>query len=119
MAPRNPLSLARLEGFAFWLADNANLSLLDLHKGFCEELVGRGLPLWKSSLGLELLHPEQSGVRSLWALGEGTTKTLAPRGVEETSDYLKSPVRVVDETEQPFRQRLNGAIPDFSILEGL
>ena len=76
---------------------------------FADELVARGLPLWRSSLGLELLHPEQSGVRSLWTLNEGATKTLAPRGVENLPDYLNSPVRIVDETEQPFRQRLAGA----------
>jgi adenylate cyclase len=119
MSLRISPSLARLDGFAFWLADHAELSLLELHKAFSEELVARGLPLWKSSLGLELLHPEQSGVRSLWSIEHGATKTLAPRGVENTPDYLNSPVRVVDETDQPFRQRLDGPIPSFSILQGL
>jgi adenylate cyclase len=119
MAPRTLTAPARLNDFAFWLADHSHLSLLEMHKAFCEELVARGLPLWRSSLGLELLHPEQSGVRSLWAADEGITKTMAPRGVESTPDYLNSPVRVVDETARPFRQRLDGPMPDFSILQNL
>jgi adenylate cyclase len=119
MALRNHGLLARIEGFAFWLADNAELSLLELHAAFCDELVARGLPLWRSSLGLELLHPEQSGVRSLWAVGEGVKKTVAPRGVENLPDYLNSPVRVVDETGRPFRQRLVGPMPNFSLLDEL
>ena len=119
MSPRTLTAPAGLDHFAFWLADHAQLSLLEMHKAFCEELVVRGLPLWRSSLGLELLHPEQSGVRSLWTVNEGIAKTMAPRGVESTPDYLNSPVRVVDETQRPFRQRLDGAIPDFSILQAL
>ena len=71
MSPRTLTAPAGLDHFAFWLADHAQLSLLEMHKAFCEELVVRGLPLWRSSLGLELLHPEQSGVRSLWTVNEG------------------------------------------------
>jgi adenylate cyclase len=119
MAPQNHKPLERLEGFAFWLVDHAELSLLDLHAAFCDELVARGLPLWRSSLGLELLHPEQSGIRSLWTLNEGVKKTLAPRGVENLPDYLNSPVRIVDDTGRPFRQRLVGPMPNLALLDEL
>jgi adenylate cyclase len=119
MATQNRGALGRLEGFAFWLADHAQLALLELHAAFCDELAARRVPLWRSSLGLELLHPEQSGVRSLWTQNEGAKKTLAPRGVENLPDYLNSPVRVVDETGRPFRQRLVGTMPKFAILDEL
>src|SRR5687767_6004224 len=53
----------RVGDLALWLAEHEGLALTDLHDGFCRELLTRGVPLWRSSLGLELLHPEQSGVR--------------------------------------------------------
>ena len=102
-----------------WLAERANLAAPELHGAFAEELLNRGLPLWRSNLGLELLHPEQSGIRSLWARGVGVTETHAPRGVEDTPAYLDSPVRIVDDTERPFRQRLVGPRSALPLLEEL
>jgi hypothetical protein len=109
----------RLDGLAIWLADHANLNLIELHEAFCNELVARSFQLWRSSLGLELLHPEQSGIRSLWTMGEGIKKSGAPRGIETSPEYLNSPVRVVDDTERPFRRRLLGLVQEMPLLEEL
>lgn len=108
-----------LHGLGGWLADNAQLPLPQLHAGFCDSLVARGLPIWRSSLGLELLHPEQSGVSSTWIIHEDVTLSDAPRGVELTNDYLASPVRIIDDTNEPFRRKLDGAITDLPLLEGI
>jgi adenylate cyclase len=108
-----------LDALALWLVGHAGLNLMELHEAFCNELIRRGLPLWRSSLGLELLHPEQSGIRSIWTLNEGAHKTLAPRGVENSPDYLNSPVRIIDETDRPFRCRLPGRVHDLPLLEEL
>ena len=107
------------DGLALWLTEREGLSLKDLHAGFCAELAARGIPLWRSSLGLELLHPEQSGVRSIWSATGEIEVTQAPRGVETTPAYLNSPVRIVDETGRPFRQRLDGTMPDLPLLHEL
>ncbi|MDQ3560341.1 MAG: hypothetical protein M3453_14395, partial [Pseudomonadota bacterium] len=114
-APRSD----RLDGLASWLGRDAGLPLPELHGMFCEKLVERGFPLWRSSLGLELLHPEQSGVRLLWAATGETRVTQAPQGVATTPDYLNSPVRIVDETEKPFRRRLTEPVADLPLLETL
>ena len=106
-----------LYGLALWLADHADLDLVDLHEAFCNELAARGLPIWRSSLGLELLHPELSGIRSTWAAGEAMKKSGAPKDVETSPEYLNSPVRIVDDTDQPYRRRLAGAVQDMPILE--
>jgi hypothetical protein len=53
-----------LEGLPSWLLEHAHLPLTELHGAFVEEMLRRGLPLWRCNLGLELLHPEQSGLRS-------------------------------------------------------
>ncbi len=107
----------RLDGLAVWLADNSHLALGDLHEGFCRQLLDRGIPLWRSSLGMELLHPEQGGVRSAWRIGEAITITQAPRGLEDTPAYLDSPVKIVDDTDRPFRQKLAEPGPDLPILK--
>lgn len=104
---------------ALWLADHADASLPDLHDGFSRDLLGLGLPLWRSSLGLELLHPEQSGIRSVWSADGPVSVTQAPRGVNTTPDYLNSPVRIIDQTGKPFRHRLDGELPDLPLLKEL
>jgi adenylate cyclase len=47
------------------------------------------------------------------------TKSSARRGIEFTPAYTNSPVFVVDETERPFRQKLEGAASDFPLLREL
>ncbi len=108
-----------LDGLPLWLAERAKLSAPELHGAFAEELVERGLPLWRSSLGLELLHPEQSGIRTIWTRDAGVSETHAPRGVADTPAYLNSPVRIADETERPFRQKLVGLPSGLPLLREL
>ena len=109
----------QVDGLALWLAEREGLSLKDIHVGFCDELVVRGVPLWRSALGLELLHPEQSGVRTIWSANGEVEVAQAPKGLESTPAYLNSPVRIVDETGRPFRQRLTDAMPDLPLLHEL
>jgi adenylate cyclase len=109
----------RLDGLALWLADHEQLAVQELHIGFCGELVARGIPLWRSGLGLELLHPEQSGERSIWRADGSSVLTQAPAGVASSDDYLNSPVRIVDDTDRPFRQRLDDSMPRLPLLEDM
>jgi len=111
--------MERLDGLALWLAENSGLGLGELHEGFCRQLLERGIPLWRSSLGMELLHPEQGGIRSAWRLDEPVTIGQAPRGIENTPAYLNSPVKIVDDTNRPFRARLTEPFPDLPILHEL
>jgi adenylate cyclase len=82
-------------------------SLDVLFNGFCKKLVKQGLPLWRANIGLETLHPEDIGFSYLWidgALSERTRNRARP-GILTSSDYLNSPAKVVDDTNQPFRWR--------------
>ena len=106
----------QLESLAFWLTENAALDLPKLHQSYCRQLLALGLPVWRSVLGLEMLHPEQSGQQSIWTVEEAIT-TEAYHGVEYTADYLQSPVRVIDETDKPFRRRLDRPAADMPVLE--
>src|SRR5215469_2501245 len=114
-------NLPRTLGLGHWLADEARRSRqLDLlFDAYCRDLLGRGLPLWRSTLGLEILHPETSGKLFTWQAGQIRTRESERAGMPTNPDYLQSPARVVDDTNQVFRRRLEGAAPEFPLLADL
>jgi adenylate cyclase len=105
--------------FADWLIEMAvgDKTVAELHRELCEKLVGLGMPLWRSSLGLELLNPEIEGSQFRWVAHEVKTLML-PRGFD-ASDYDNSPAKIVDDKRKPFRRRLEGEITDMPLLEDL
>jgi adenylate cyclase len=72
----------------------------------CERLAAAGVPVWRASLGLERLHPEESGSIVVWRDGALTREVSRRAGILTSDAYLRSPTRVVDETGRPFRCRL-------------
>lgn len=79
-----------------------------LFDGFCKKLMHQGLPIWRANVGLETLHPEDIGFSLLWidgALRDRGFSRSRP-GILTSSDYLNSPAKFVDDTNQPFRWRL-------------
>ncbi|MES1150322.1 MAG: adenylate/guanylate cyclase domain-containing protein [Dongia sp.] len=79
-----------------------------LFDGFCKKLVKQGVPIWRANIGLETLHPEDIGFSLLWidrALRDRGYSRQRP-GILTSSDYLNSPAKVVDDTNEPFRWRL-------------
>ena len=107
------------DGFVDWLiaAAAGDKAVSVLHRELCEKLVSLGFPLWRSSVGLELLNPEIEGSQFRWTAHEVETLTL-PRGYDP-SDYDNSPAKVVDDTHQPYRRRLDAPISDMPLLEEL
>ena len=107
---------------AAWLVGHAPMrdGMPVLFPAFCDQLVRAGLPIYRASLGLETLHPEASGFMLIWL--DGTLSREEPRraGVLTSDSYQRSPIRVVDETGQPFRRHLaqegTGGVP---VLEDL
>ncbi len=89
-----------------------------LFNGFCKKLVKQGLPIWRSNIGLETLHPEEIGFSLLWIDGELKDRgfnRLRP-GLLASSDYLNSPAKYVDDTNRPFRWRQGEADQGMGIL---
>lgn len=89
----------QMEALARWLADEAlHDTVKELFAGFCEEIVRAGFPVWRASLGLEVLHPEVSGWQHIWT-DESLSFHAADRATAPTSEsYMNSPTRIVDET---------------------
>src|SRR5215472_9657253 len=118
MAPDIPH--ARTACLGHWLARQAPAHghLDTLLQSFCRELTGRGLPLWRVTVGFEILHPETSGKMITWIDGVVTVRRN-DRTNSLGHDYRKSPVKIVDETDRPFRRRLDRPSPDLPMLEEL
>ncbi|MFM2044769.1 MAG: hypothetical protein RLY86_3345 [Pseudomonadota bacterium] len=71
------------------------------------------------SLNLEVIHPELGGHGYYWHRDKGLYQNQAPRGLETSDDYLSSPVRIVDETGQPFRIRREEGHRDLGVIRTL
>jgi adenylate cyclase len=114
-------NLPRSLGLGRWLAGEARQTkrLDALFDAYCRELLGRGFALWRSTLGLEILHPETSGKMFTWQAGNLRTRQSERAGMPTNPDYLNSPSRVVDDANRPYRQRLEGAAPMFPLLADL
>jgi adenylate cyclase len=110
----------RIDEIGRWLIDQApHGNVKDLFAGFCREAVRAGWPVWRASLGLEVLHPEVSGWQHIW-INESLSVREADRATAASSpSYLNSPTRIVDETDRPFRRRLDVPCPEMPLLEEL
>ncbi|HVJ43406.1 MAG TPA: adenylate/guanylate cyclase domain-containing protein [Dongiaceae bacterium] len=110
-----------LDKLALWLAQHVpgHASLEDLFPAFSREIARRGLPVWRSQLGLEVLHPEASGWMLIW---QDETLAVHDRKRQEVLGqhlYLNSPTWVVDETGRAFRKRLDDGPQAMELLEEL
>jgi adenylate cyclase len=107
---------------AVWLLGDAPVreSMPVMFPAFCDQLVRAGLPIWRASLALETLHPEASGFMLIWRDGALTREAPPRAGVLTSESYLRSPIRLVDDTGRAFRRRLaQEGSGGFPLLEDL
>jgi adenylate cyclase len=113
-------AMDRIDGVARWLAQEApHRTVEELFVAFCRQLTLAGWPIWRASLGLEVLHPEVSGWQHVWTDEQLSVREADRATAASSSSYLHSPTRIVDETARPFRRRLDGHCPDMPLLEEL
>lgn len=93
------------------------LPFSDLFAGFCTRIDEWICPLWRSSLGLEVLNPELSGSQLIWRDGALTRSEVNRAGIATSTDYLRSAIYVVDTTNRPFRWHLPQPVPDMELIE--
>jgi adenylate cyclase len=75
--------------------------------------------VWRSSVGLEFLDPMVNGALYVWTPRLADVFEAPRGGFWDTSVYLASPTRIVDETDAPYRRRLNEPVLDMPVLEEL
>jgi adenylate cyclase len=93
------------------------LSFPELFAGFCARMAEWICPLWRCTLGLEVLNPELSGSQLIWRDGALTRTEIGRAGMMAREDYLKSPVYVVDTTNRPFRWHKPEPVPDMELIQ--
>ena len=109
-----------MEDVARWLAERPlQDSVKTLFAAFCPMIVQSGVPLSRCSLALEVLHPEVSGWQHIWTHESQSLRKSDRANAATSHAYLNSPTRIVDETAQPFRRRLNEPLQDMPLLEEL
>lgn len=89
----------------------------DLFAGFCTRIAEWICPLWRATLGLEVLNPELSGSQLVWRDGALTRTEVNRAGIMTRMDYLKSAIYVVDTTNRPFRWRKPEPVPDMELIQ--
>ncbi|HEX6142929.1 MAG TPA: adenylate/guanylate cyclase domain-containing protein [Geminicoccaceae bacterium] len=91
-----------------------------LLEGLSERLAGAGVPLWRSFVGVDTLHPIFGGQMSVWERARGSAiETEYPRVQGEGQEWLNSPLYVLEQSGQgSIRWRLDELEPGrFSLLD--
>ncbi len=91
----------------------------DLFAGYCQLIDRLICPLWRATLGLEVLNPELSGSQLIWREGALNRTEIGRAGMSTREDYLKSPIYVVDTTNRPFHWRIAEPVPDMETIRRL
>lgn len=94
-----------------------SLPFSELFSSYCARINDWICPLWRSTLGLEVLNPELSGAQLVWREGALTRSEVNRAGLLLRGDYLKSAIYVVDTTNRPFRWHLPQPVPDMELIE--
>ncbi len=82
-------------------------------------LEGSGLAVWRVTLHIPTIHPEQRAFSFEWMSGGTTEVTPRAHGIEQTAAYLTSPLRVAVESGRALRRRLDDPQPDRPVLAEL
>jgi adenylate cyclase len=116
---RNALGETGSEAGGQLLNNIGALEFSELFAGFCGRIFQEITPLWRSTLGLEVLNPELSGSQLIWREGALTRSEMVRAGMMAREDYLKSAIYVVDTTNRPFRWHVPQPVPDMEMIRRL
>jgi adenylate cyclase len=121
LAARSPVHSPEVVAIGDWLVEQGLLraSFGTIVKGFCESLVGIGVPLWRGFATIRLLHPTIGGVGCSWRPQEGIRTEPFVYRMTPSEDFLKSPFRyMLDEGISSLRLSLETGEPiAFPLIE--
>ncbi|MEQ9814243.1 MAG: adenylate/guanylate cyclase domain-containing protein [Azospirillaceae bacterium] len=85
-----------------------------------DRLVAQGVPLWRATFHLPLMHPQLYAVAYEWhAAGGPAVEHRIDRNVPVSGSYFHSPVGMLHRTGAQVRRRLSEGETDFPVLEDL
>src|SRR5258708_31311972 len=93
----------------------------DLLQQLCHRLLDVGIPLFRVAVFVRTLHPNVAGRGFIWHEASNTVEIVtAPVGIQDTEQYLRSPLKIVFTQHVEVRRRIcDGCRLDFPILEEL
>ncbi|MDX1514711.1 MAG: adenylate/guanylate cyclase domain-containing protein [Gammaproteobacteria bacterium] len=113
----------RLGPVAEWLVRKGRLAptLNELVDALCEQLVSSGFSLWRFRIAFRTIHPQLLGMGVLWVRGNSTKIINARHGIEQSDDYVGSPIQHVFDNGTLLRKRLDLLDPnrDHSVLHSV
>jgi len=86
---------------------------------FGEQLRRAELAVWRVTLLIPTLHPEQRAYNFTWTEGGATAVTPRAHGIELSDAFLASPLRLASESGKTLRRRLDSPQPDLPMLDEL
>jgi adenylate cyclase len=85
----------------------------DMLAGLARELMLTGVPVERITFNLRILHPQNRGIGMIWRADRPQVDTIrVGHGIEQTSQYQDSPLRVLFEGAGGLRQRLDIELDD-------
>jgi len=82
-----------------------------LVEALAEHMVAAGAPLVRFTIGLQTIHPQWRTMGIQWQLGQPIRQAGRPHGIENTPDYIGSPIEELAKTRQPVRYHLDKLSP--------
>jgi adenylate cyclase len=106
-----------------WLVREGRLiaTLPEFVDAVCDKLTQAGLSLWRFRIGFRTIHPQLLAMGVLWVRGSPTRLINARHGIEQSDDYVGSPIQHVFEKGVPLRRRLDrlDATKDHGVLHSI
>jgi adenylate cyclase len=84
-----------------------------------ERLRSADFAIWRITLLIPTLHPEQRAYNFIWTEGGETAVTPRAHGIERSDTFLASPLRLASESGKTLRRRLDRPQPDLPMLDEL
>ena len=82
-----------------------------LVEALAEHLVATGAPLSRFTIGLQTIHPQWRTMGIQWRRGAKVVQGARPHGIEQTPDYIGSPIQELALSGRPVRYRLDRLTP--------
>lgn len=101
--------LDKLKEITDWLSDGARdaPTPAGMMKECCLRLIAAGLPLWRVGVFVRTLHPDIFGRNFVWRPGTDVVIGTADFDVQQSPEFLRSPLAILYSTSEQVRFRLD------------
>ena len=103
------MNIPELQKIIDWLIDGARSATVPtrMMSETCERLVAAGIPLWRVSVFVRMLHPDIFGRSFVWRPGAEVVVNAADFDVQDSPEFKRSPLAILYETEREVRFKLD------------